>query len=107
MVYLGIGSNLSSSFGSRFQNINFAISYIQEEKIDLIKKSSFYETFSFPNKEDPKFINIVIAVKINLSPQELMQRLLFIEQKLERKRFILPESLFSHYRCCRTVRHRE
>tara|TARA_B100001741_G_C16540345_1_gene594040 strand:+ start:204 stop:734 length:531 start_codon:yes stop_codon:yes gene_type:complete len=87
MVYLGIGSNLSSSFGSRFQNINFAISYIQEEKIDLIKKSSFYETFSFPNKEDPKFINIVIAVKTNLSPQELMQRLLFIEQKLERKRF--------------------
>ena len=86
MIYLGIGSNLSSSFGNRFANINFAISFLEEKKINLVKKSSFYETFSYPKKENPKFINIVIAVKTSLPPKDLMQVLISIEEKLERKR---------------------
>ena len=86
MIYLGIGSNLSSSFGGRFKNINLALSFLEEKKINLVKKSSFYETFSYPNKENPKFINIVIAVKTSLSPNDLMKSLLSIEKKLERKR---------------------
>ena len=53
MIYIGIGSNLTSSFGNRFKNIELAISFLQEKKIKLIKKSSFYETFSYPNKKDP------------------------------------------------------
>ncbi len=86
MIYLGIGSNLSSSFGDRFANINLAVSSLKEKKINLVKKSSFYETFSYPNKENPKFINIVIAVKTSLSPKNLMESLILIEEKLERKR---------------------
>ncbi len=86
MIYLGIGSNLSSSFGDRFTNINLAISFLQEKKINLVKKSSFYETFSYPNKENPKFINIVIAVQTSLFPKDLMEVLISIEEKLERKR---------------------
>ena len=86
MIYLGIGSNLSSSFGNRFENINSAIFYLQEKQINLVKKSSFYETFSYPNREDPKFINVVIEVKTSLSPQNLMKELILIEHKLERKR---------------------
>ena len=86
MIYIGVGSNLTSSFGNRFKNIELAISFLQEKKIKLIKKSSFYETFSYPNKKDPKFINIVISVETNLSPQDLMSILIGIEEKLERKR---------------------
>ena len=86
MIYIGIGSNLTSSFGNRFKNIELAISFIQEEKIKLIKKSSFYETFSYPNKNDPKFINAVVSVDSNLQPEELMSVLISIEKKLERKR---------------------
>ncbi len=86
MIYLGIGSNLSSSFGDRFKNINLAVSSLEEKKINLVKKSSFYETFSYPNKENPKFINIVISVQTSLSPKDLMEVLISIEEKLERKR---------------------
>ena len=86
MIYIGIGSNLTSSFGNRFKNIELAISFLQEKKIKLIKKSSFYETFSYPNKKDPKFINIVISVESNLSPEDLISALIVIEEKLERKR---------------------
>ncbi len=86
MIYIGIGSNLTSSFGNRFKNIELAISFLQDKKIRLIKKSSFYETFSYPNKKDPKFINIVISVESNLSPEDLISALIVIEEKLERKR---------------------
>ncbi len=86
MIFLGIGSNLSSSFGDRFKNIDLAISYLKEKKINLIKQSSFYETFSYPDKNKPKFINIVVSVETLLQPEELMTTLLSIEEKLERKR---------------------
>ena len=86
MIFLGIGSNLSSSFGDRFVNINLAISYLEKYEIKIIKKSSFYETPSYPNNENPKFINIVAEVQSNLPPIDLMSVLIFIEEKIERKR---------------------
>ncbi len=86
MIFLALGSNLTSSFGDRFENINLAISYLEGYKIQIIKKSNFYETYSYPNKEKPKFINIIISGKTHLSPVDLMSVLLIIEEKLERKR---------------------
>ena len=86
MIFLGIGSNLSSSFGDRFKNVNLAVSLIMKNKINLIKQSSFYETLSYPKKTDPKFINIVISIESILKPRDLMSVLLSIEEKLERKR---------------------
>tara|TARA_B100000686_G_C16318290_1_gene726876 strand:- start:155 stop:658 length:504 start_codon:yes stop_codon:yes gene_type:complete len=87
MIYVGIGSNLSSSFGDRFKNIELALSFLKENKIKLIKKSSFYETFSYPDKSKPKFINIVASIESTLPALDLMTVLISIEEKLERKRF--------------------
>ena len=86
MIFLGLGSNLPSSFGNRFQNIDLAISFLEGYGIKIIKKSSFYETPSYPNRENPKFINAVILVETVLSPIDLMSVLIFIEEKLGRKR---------------------
>ena len=86
MIYIAIGSNLPSKYGNRFKNIELAISFLKEEKIKIINRSSFYETFSYPNKKDPKFINIVVSVQSDLTPPDLMEILLNIEKKLERKR---------------------
>ena len=86
MVYIGIGSNLPSEFGNRFKNIDLAISFLEKKDVKILKKSSFYETFSQPNRNDPKFINIVISVETNLSPIDLMLTLILIEEKLGRKR---------------------
>ena len=86
MIFLGLGSNLPSKYGDRFTNINLAISSLEGYGIKVIKKSSFYETPSYPNKENPKFINIVILVETILSPTDLLSVLIFIEKKLERKR---------------------
>ena len=86
MIILGLGSNLPSSFGDRFNNINLAMAYLESYDIQILKKSSFYETLSYPNQKNPKFINIVILVKTHLPPVDLMSVLIFIEEKLERKR---------------------
>ena len=86
MIFLGLGSNLSSKYGNRFVNINLGISYLEENGIKVIKKSSFYETPSYPNKNNPKFINVIILVETILSPKDLMSILILIEEKLERQR---------------------
>ena len=48
--------------------------------------SSNYETLSWPNKKEPKFINAVIKINTTLSPMMLMQKCLDIENDLGRKR---------------------
>ena len=86
MIVLGLGANLSSSFGDRFQNIDMAVSAIEGYGLQVQKKSSQYESLSFPNKKNPKFINIAIGVKTHLPPEDLASVLIFIEESLERKR---------------------
>ena len=86
MVLLGLGSNLSSSFGDRFDNLNLAISYLEAYQIKIIKRSSFYETLSYPDIKNPKFINIIIEVSTSLPADDLASVLIFVEEKLERKR---------------------
>jgi 2-amino-4-hydroxy-6-hydroxymethyldihydropteridine diphosphokinase len=86
MILLAIGSNLSSSYGDRFNNIDLAISYLKSYKINLLRKSSYYESSSYPDETKPKFINVVIEVSTNLNAEDLASVLIFVEEKLERKR---------------------
>ena len=86
MIILGLGSNLSSHFGNRFKNIDLAIENLCKHNIKLLKKSSFYETPSYPNKNNPKFINSVIQVSSSLKPEELASIIIETENKMGRKR---------------------
>ena len=86
MIILSLGSNLPSHFGNRFDNLKFAMSFLEDYGILIDKKSSFYETPSYPDKNNPKFINIVISVKTDLPPVDLISVLIHIEEKLGRRR---------------------
>ena len=57
MIILGLGSNLHSSFGDKFKNIELATQYLESFQIKILTKSSFYETPSYPDNKNPKFIN--------------------------------------------------
>ena len=81
MVLLGIGSNLKSNFGDRIKNIEIAISYLEHYEIKIIKKSSYYETPSYPDPSKPKFINVVIQVSTYLPPEDLASVLIYVEEK--------------------------
>ena len=83
MIILGLGSNLPSSFGDRFHNIDLAVKYLENSNITILKKSSYYETFSYPNIDDPKFINIVILIETKLTPENLAKLILKIKMLQE------------------------
>ena len=86
MIYLSLGSNLSSSFGNRIDTLNKGMFLLNNEEIKIKKRSSFYETPSYPDKNNPKFINLVISIVSDLNPVDLMSKLILIEEHLERKR---------------------
>jgi 2-amino-4-hydroxy-6-hydroxymethyldihydropteridine diphosphokinase len=81
-IFLGIGSNL----GNRLRNIEKAKSLLMENNINFICTSSYYETPSWPNPKNPKFINIVLKVKCAYKPLELLNLCKIIEAKLGRKK---------------------
>ena len=86
MIYLNIGSNLPSSNGGRKYNIEKAIKYLNEFELDLIQLSSFYETPSYPNKSNPKFINLCLKLVSKLEPFAFLNKIKEIEIKLGRTR---------------------
>tara|TARA_A100001011_G_C14132375_1_gene766033 strand:- start:465 stop:977 length:513 start_codon:yes stop_codon:yes gene_type:complete len=84
MIYINIGSNLNSSIGDKFQNINETIKIIKTFEISIKKISNFYVTPSYPNKSFPKYANICLAIKFNNDPKTLLNILKRIEKKMGR-----------------------
>ena len=86
MIYLNIGSNLPLSIQDRKDNIKKAVKHLKDLTLKLIKISSFYETPSYPNKSDPRFINLCIKLETNLKPLMFLNCIKEIEKKLGRIR---------------------
>ena len=82
IIFLGIGSNL----GSRKINIEKAKFLLSDYNLDFLSISSYYETPSWPDSAKPKFLNIVLKLKCNYNPQELLKICKFIEIQLGRKK---------------------
>ena len=82
MIYLGIGSNL----GNKRLNIEKAKFKIIENNIKILQSSNYYETLSWPNKKNPKFLNIVLKISTNLKPTKLIKIFQNIENSLGRKK---------------------
>ena len=82
MIYLGIGSNL----GNKRLNIEKAKFKIIENNIKILQSSNYYESLSWPNKKNPKFLNIVLKISTNLKPTKLIKIFQNIENSLGRKK---------------------
>ena len=85
-IYLGIGSNL----GNKRRNIEITKFNLINNNIKILKSSSYYESLSWPNPNNPKFLNIVLEIDTEFSPTELINKCKEIEKKLGRKR--LPKN---------------
>jgi len=83
-IYLGIGSNL----GDRKKNIEKAKFNLLENDIKILQTSNYYESMSWPNPKNPKFLNIVIEIRTSLRPLELLDICKQIEKNLGRKKSI-------------------
>ena len=78
LIYLGIGSNL----GNRKNNISKAKLKLSQNNIFILRSSNFYETFSWPNPKNPKFLNIVLKVRTFLPASKLIKICKEIEKYL-------------------------
>jgi 2-amino-4-hydroxy-6-hydroxymethyldihydropteridine diphosphokinase len=81
LAYLSLGSNI----GERIPSLQMAISQLRE--IGTIKAlSSLYETEPVELLNQPWFVNCVVALETNESPEVLLKKLLAIEQEMGRVR---------------------
>ena len=81
-IYLGVGSNL----GDKKQNIELTKFKLIENNIKILQSSNYYESLSWPNPQEPKFLNIVLRVLSNLSSLDLINKCKEIEVSLGRKK---------------------
>ena len=81
-IYLGIGSNL----GNRQKNIELAKFKLIQKDIKIHRSSKIYESLSWPNPDNPKFLNIIVEITSNLSPFKLIDICKKIEIDLGRKK---------------------
>ncbi len=89
--YLGIGSNL----GDKISNIKKVINLLFKYNISIEDCSSYYETPSWPNRNFPNYLNIIIKIKSDLSLVNLFKKVKKIEKIIGRKK-----SLRNYPRIC-------
>lgn len=81
-AYLLLGSNL----GSRESYLSNARDVIRKRVGDLIKASSIYETAPWGTEDPTPFLNQIIEIQTNFTPESLLKEILTIEALLGRTR---------------------
>ena len=83
--FIALGSNLETKNLKKLEIINKALEYFSQFNITLIKVSSFWSSRSYPDKNQPDFINAVSEVHSELSPYQILNQLKKIEKMFGRK----------------------
>ena len=81
-IYLLSGSNS----GDRVANLARALELVEQDAGLVKGLSQLYETAAWGIEQQPPFLNQVMEIASDLSPQALLQSLLNIERKMGRKR---------------------
>jgi 2-amino-4-hydroxy-6-hydroxymethyldihydropteridine diphosphokinase len=82
-AYVGIGSNL----GDREGNVRRALELLgADPQIEVVAVSRLRETAPVGLLEQPDFVNAAAKIRTELSPPELLDRLLEVERELGRVR---------------------
>jgi 2-amino-4-hydroxy-6-hydroxymethyldihydropteridine diphosphokinase len=79
---------LGANLGNRLSNIEIATNLLKQYFGKVFIKSSVYETAAWGNTNQPHFLNQVVQFNTNYTAQEVLQIILFIEQKMGRERLI-------------------
>ncbi|MGD1878306.1 MAG: 2-amino-4-hydroxy-6-hydroxymethyldihydropteridine diphosphokinase [Kiloniellaceae bacterium] len=87
MILLGLGSNLvMGGFKTSGDVLEAAIKSLVEKEVKVVGRSPWYRSAPIPVSDLPWFINGVVAVSTDLSPNDLLQVLHAIEHEFGRVR---------------------
>ncbi|NFI07489.1 2-amino-4-hydroxy-6-hydroxymethyldihydropteridine diphosphokinase [Clostridium botulinum] len=81
-AYVAFGSNI----GEKESYIKRALEKIEERGMKIIKVSPIYETEPYGVLDQDSFLNGVVKIETNLTPEDLIGELLHIEKQLDRVR---------------------
>ena len=85
IAYIGMGSNLDSPAGG--PEATLAAAAVRLESLGrMIGRSSLYSTEPVGFRDQPRFLNAVMALETGLDPRSLLQGLLEIEKEFGRDR---------------------
>ena len=80
--YILTGGNL----GDRLANLQMAKEYLGNETGEIVTSSSIYETEAWGNNDQPDFYNQVHIINTKLSAEQMMEKILKIEEQMGRVR---------------------
>jgi 2-amino-4-hydroxy-6-hydroxymethyldihydropteridine diphosphokinase len=83
-AYLALGSNI----GDREANLREAVQRLESDEIQVLRRSSLYETAPQELLDQPWFLNAVIEVETSFFPLQLLARVREIELQMGRRRVI-------------------
>ena len=87
MIVIGIGSNLAApGYGSPRDTASAALAEFPTIGINVVHRSSWYESEPVPISHQPWFVNAVVAVATALPPVPLLDALLALEAAFGRVR---------------------
>jgi 2-amino-4-hydroxy-6-hydroxymethyldihydropteridine diphosphokinase len=84
LIYLSLGSNL----GDRAANLEGAIEALAGVGVQVLRRSSLYETEPVDLLEQPWFLNCVIGAETSLDPRTLLEKLQAVEQQLGSRKLV-------------------
>jgi len=85
IAYIGMGANLASWAGAPEATLAAAARRL-ESLGRVVARSSLYSTAPVGFDEQPRFVNAVVALRTELTPRELLDELMKIEQEFGRDR---------------------
>jgi 2-amino-4-hydroxy-6-hydroxymethyldihydropteridine diphosphokinase len=81
-AYLLTGGNL----GNRSNNLIDASKLVEQYLGKIVRRSSVYRTAAWGFTDQPDFYNQAVEIQTQLSPEQLLEKLLTIEKQMGRKR---------------------
>jgi 2-amino-4-hydroxy-6-hydroxymethyldihydropteridine diphosphokinase len=87
VILVGIGSNLAApGFASPLATAAAALAALPDIGIRVVHRSRWYQTAPVPPSDQPWFVNGVVVVETGFAPIALLDGLLALEARFERRR---------------------
>ncbi len=89
MILIGLGANLASPrFGPPQKTLEAALGALEGRGVHVVNRSRWYSSAALPKSDQPRYLNAVVAVETELSPEPLLELLHTIEHDFGRSRTV-------------------
>lgn len=90
LSYIGLGANLPHpEYGPPRQTLEAAVSALIAHGLNIVARSSWYESAPVPMADQPWYVNGVVAIRNNLSAPDLLKELHLVEAEFGRVRSVV------------------